>query len=54
VDLENQLARKAATEKRRRHAQREAVEFDVVLDLRDGKRSEQQQGKDYDRGRVIL
>jgi hypothetical protein len=30
VDLENQLARKAATEKRRRHAQREAVEFDVV------------------------
>ena len=51
--LENQLAREAGAEQRREHAEREAIELDIVLDRRDGKRPEQQQSEDDDGGCVI-
>ena len=51
--LKDQLMRKAGTEERREHTEREAVELDIMLDRRDGQRPEQQERENYKGGCVI-
>ena len=51
--LENQLAREAGAKQRREHAQRKAVNLDIVLDRRKSQRPEQQQRENYNSGCVI-
>ena len=51
--FKNQLARETGAEESRQHAEGETVELDIVLDRRNGKRPEQQEGEDC-KGRSVI